>query len=208
MRYSVKKFLKVITSPRLAAALLNAQLRIRGRASVPLSVRLFGRIRIAGGGGVQFGDGVTLVGNIVPVEFVAHKGARIAIGDHTFINYGSSISAFELVTIGRHCFLGHYTFIIDNSEHDIRQHLKLPPSKPVVIEDHVWIASRVIILPGVRIGCHAVIGAGSVVTKDIPPYCVAVGNPARIVRSIVECGDVSGDRTAITHSSSSGMACE
>ncbi len=175
---------------------------------MPLSVRLFGQIRIAGGGGVQFGDGVTLVGNIVPVEFVAHKGARIAIGDHTFINYGSSISAFELVTIGRHCFLGHYTFIIDNSEHDIRQHLKLPPSKPVVIEDHVWIASRVIILPGVRIGCHAVIGAGSVVTKDIPPYCVAVGNPARIVRSIVECGDVSGDRTAITHSSSSGMACE
>ena len=144
----------------------------------------------------------------MPVEFVARKGARIVIGDHTFINYGSSISAFEMVMIGRHCFLGHYTFIIDNSEHDIRQHLMLPPSKPVVIEDHVWIASRVIILPGVRIGCHAVIGAGSVVTKDIPPYCVAVGNPARIVRSIVGRGDVSGDRAAITGSSGSGMACE
>ncbi len=186
MRYSLSSFLKVIKSPRQAGALLNAQLRIRGRASAPLSVRLLGRIRIAGGGNVRFGNGVTLSGNIVPLEFLAHNGARILVGDHTFINYGSSISAFELVTIGRHCFLGHYTFIIDNSEHDIRQHHMLPPSKPVVIEDHVWIGSRVIILPGVCIGHHAVIGAGSVVTKDIPPHCVAVGNPARIVRNIVE----------------------
>ncbi len=190
MTYSHKRFLKIIKSPRLAAALLNAQVRIRGRASVPLSLRLLGRIRIAGGGEVLFGKGITLVGNIVPVEFVAHNGARIVIGDHTFINYGTSISAFELVTIGRHCFLGHYTLIIDNSEHDVRQHLVLPPSKPVVIEDHVWIGSRVVILPGVRIGHHAVIGAGSVVTQDIPPHCVAVGNPARVIRSIVKCGDV------------------
>jgi maltose O-acetyltransferase len=147
-------------------------------------VRLRGRVRFAGGGDVVFGNGVSLTGNIAPIEFIAHSGARIVIGDHTFINYGSSISAFELITIGRHCLLGHYTFIIDNSEHDIRQHDLLPPSKPVVIEDHVWIGSRVIVLPGVHIGHHAVIGAGSVVTKDIPPLCVAAGNPARIIRSI------------------------
>src|SRR5271154_5601905 len=47
-----------------------------------------------------------------------------------------------------------------------------------------WIGSRVFILPGVHIGHHAVIGAGSVVTKDVPPHCVAVGNPARVVRSV------------------------
>jgi acetyltransferase-like isoleucine patch superfamily enzyme len=47
----------------------------------------------------------------VPIEFVSHTGARIIVGDRTFINYGSSISAHELVTIGRHCLLGHYTFI-------------------------------------------------------------------------------------------------
>jgi acetyltransferase-like isoleucine patch superfamily enzyme len=178
------KFLKVVSSPSQVSALLNAQLRIRGRASVPFSVRLRGRIRIAGGGNVEFGNGITLIGNIVPVEFIAHGDARIVIGDHTFINYGSSISAHELVTIGCHCLLGHYCLIIDNNEHDIRQHLVLPPSKPVVIEDHVWVGSRVLILPGVRIGHHAVIGGGSVVTSDIPPHCVAAGNPARIVRSL------------------------
>jgi acetyltransferase-like isoleucine patch superfamily enzyme len=187
------KFLKVVRSPRLAKSLLNAQLRIRGRASVPLSVRLRGRIRIAGGGHVVFGDGVTLIGNVVPVEFVAHPGARIVVGDNTFVNYGSSISAHELVTIGHNCLLGHYTFITDNNEHDIKQHNSLPPSKPVVIEDHVWIGARVLILPGVHIGHHAVIGAGSVVTNNIPPNCVAVGNPARIVRSIVGSSDIPGD---------------
>ncbi len=184
MKYSFSKFLKIVRRPSLAVPLLNAQLRMRGNVRLPLSVRLLGRVRIAGGGDVVFGNGVSLTGNIVPVEFVAHRGARIVIGDYTFINYGSSISAFELVTIGRHCLLGHYTFIIDNSEHDVRQHNMLPPSKPVVIEDHVWIGSRVIVLPGVHIGHHAVIGAGSVVTKDIPPLCVAAGNPARIIRSI------------------------
>lgn len=184
MKYSFSKFLKIVRRPSLAVPLLNAQLRMRGNVRLPLSVRLLGRVQIAGGGDVVFGNGVSLTGNIVPVEFVAHRGARIVIGDYTFINYGSSISAFELVTIGRHCLLGHYTFIIDNSEHDVRQHNMLPPSKPVVIEDHVWIGSRVIVLPGVHIGHHAVIGAGSVVTKDIPPLCVAAGNPARIIRSI------------------------
>jgi acetyltransferase-like isoleucine patch superfamily enzyme len=181
----LNKLLKVVRSPRLATSLLNAQLRIRGRASVPLSVRLRGRIRIAGGGHVVLGDGVILIGNVVPVEFVAHHGARIVVGDHTFINYGSSISAHELVTIGHHCLLGHYTFITDNNEHDIRRHNVLPPSKPIVIEDHVWIGTHVLILPGVHIGHHAVIGAGSVVTNNIPPSCVAVGNPARVVRSLV-----------------------
>ena len=182
----LKKIIKVIRDPYLAAALLNAQLRIRGRARAPLSVRLYGRIRIAGRGEVVFGEGITLVGTVAPLEFVAHEGARIVVGDNTFINYGSSVSAHELVTIGRHCLLGHYTLILDNNEHDIRVHSVTPPSNPVVIEDHVWIGSRVSILPGVRIGHHAVIGLGSVVTKDIPPHCVAVGNPARVVRDLIE----------------------
>jgi maltose O-acetyltransferase len=60
----------------------------------------------------------------------------------------------------------------------------LPPSAPVVIEHHVWIGARVIILPGVHIGHHAAVGAGSVVTTSIPPYSLAVGNPARIIRRL------------------------
>jgi acetyltransferase-like isoleucine patch superfamily enzyme len=181
---STRKIMKVIKDPRLAAALLNAQLRMRRRASVPLSVRLKGKVRISGDGRLVLGNGIILIGNVVPIEFVSHKGACVTIGDHTFINYGSSISARELVSIGRHCLLGHYTLILDNQEHDLHQHRMLPPSEPVVIEDHVWIGSRVCILPGVRVGHHSAVGAGSVVTSNIPAHCLAVGNPARVVRSI------------------------
>jgi maltose O-acetyltransferase len=145
-------------------------------------VRLTGRILLSGDGDVEFGQGVTLVGNVVPIEFVSHTGARISIGDHTFINYGSSISAHEQVKIGCHCLLGHYSLILDNNEHGVEQRGVAPPSAPVIIEDHVWIGSRVIILPGVLVGRHSVVGAGSVVTKDIPANCLAAGNPARFVR--------------------------
>jgi maltose O-acetyltransferase len=174
---TLRKLLKVVRDPRLAAALLNAQIRIRGRTNVPLSVRLTGKIRVSGEGRLVLGNGITLAGNVVPIEFVSHKGSCITIGDHTFINYGSSISAHKLVTIGCHCLLGHYTFILDNNERDLQQHRMLPPSEPVVIEDYVWIGSCACILPGVRVGYHSAIGAGSVVTTDVPPYCLVAGNP-------------------------------
>ena len=54
---------------------------------------------------------------------------------------------------------------------------------PVVIEDDVWVGARVIVLPGIRIGKGSVIGAGAIVTKDVPPFSICVGNPARIIRS-------------------------
>jgi acetyltransferase-like isoleucine patch superfamily enzyme len=191
---SARKILKVLRSPRLAAALFNAQLNIRGKAQIPLSVRLVGRIHLRTCGDIEFGNGVTLVGDVVPLEFVAHKGARILVGDHTFINYGTSIAAHKQIEIGRHCLLGHHLLIVDRNEHGVEQREVAPPAAPVIIEDHVWIGSHVIILPGVHIGRHAAIGAGSVVTRDIPANCLAVGNPARVVRQfdIGDAGNIEG----------------
>lgn len=166
--------------------ILNAQLRLRGKTKVPFSVRLRGRIQASGCGPVLFGEGVSLSGTVVPIELDTYDSGRIEIGNHTFINYGSSIAARSLVKIGPYCHLGHYTFVMDNDQHDIVRHTDLPQSKPVVIEDHVWIGSKVVILPGVRIGSRAVIGAGSIVTNDIPPRCVAAGNPARVLRHLTE----------------------
>jgi acetyltransferase-like isoleucine patch superfamily enzyme len=178
----IRKLPKALREPREAAALVNAQLRIRGKARVPLSVRLIGRIHLRADGDVKFGQGVTLVGDVVPIEFVSYKDSHISIGDHTFMNYGSSITAYKQVKVGRHCFLGHHVLIIDRNEHGIEQREVAPPAAPVIIEDHAWIGAHAIILPGVCIGRHAAIGAGSVVTRDIPANCLAVGNPARVVR--------------------------
>jgi acetyltransferase-like isoleucine patch superfamily enzyme len=165
-------------------SIINAQLRLRGIVKTPLSVRLRGRTVVSGRGDVLLGEGVSLVGTVVPIELATNSSGRIEIGHYTFINFGSSIAARSSVKIGSHCHLGHYTFVMDNGQHDVIIHSNLPPSKPVIIEDHVWIGSKVIILPGVRIGSHAVIGAGSIVTKDIPARCVAAGNPARVLRHL------------------------
>jgi acetyltransferase-like isoleucine patch superfamily enzyme len=179
-----RKIKKIVRSPLSAVPHLNAQFRIRGRARAPLSVRLVGRIHLSGPGDVGFGHGVALVGNVIPLEFAAYEGARISVGDHTFINYGTSITAYEQVTIGRHCLLGHHVIIVDKSAHGGEQRELARSPAPVIVEDEVWIGSHAIILPGVRIGRHAAIGAGSVVTKDVPAYCMAVGNPARVVRQL------------------------
>jgi acetyltransferase-like isoleucine patch superfamily enzyme len=166
--------------------IVNAQLRLPRRARARLSVRLRGRVHFSGNGELVLGDGVSFNGSLVPVELVTYDSGRIEIGSRTFINYGSSIAARASVKIGSHCLLGHYTFVMDNDQHDAIRHSELPQSGPVVIEDHVWIGSKAVILPGVRIGSRAVIGAGSVVTKDIPPRCVAAGNPARVLRHLTE----------------------
>jgi acetyltransferase-like isoleucine patch superfamily enzyme len=180
----VRRILKVLGSPRLAAALINAQLSTLGRAQAPMSVRLYGRIYLKGSGNVRFGDAVCILADVIPVEIVSHKGSNITIGDRTFVNYGASITAHESVTIGRDCLLGHNLRVVDRQEHGVEQRLIVPPAAPVTIEDHVWIGANVIILPGVHIGRRSTIGAGSVVTRNIPPDCIAVGNPARVQRKL------------------------
>jgi acetyltransferase-like isoleucine patch superfamily enzyme len=166
--------------------IMNAQLRLRGKVKAPISVRLRGRVQLSGCGEVVLGEGVSFNGTVVPIELVTYTSGRIEIGDRTFINYGSSIAARASVKIGSYCHLGHYTFVMDNDQHDVVRHTELPQSDPVIIEDHVWIGSKAVILPGVRIGSRAVIGAGSIVTKDVPPRCVAAGNPARVLRHLTE----------------------
>ena len=79
--------------------------------------------------------------------------------------------------------LGHHTFLLGNKEYGVELE-DVRPSPSFMIGDHVWISSHVMILPGVTIGHHAAVGAGSIVTKSIPPHCLAVGNPARVVRKL------------------------
>jgi maltose O-acetyltransferase len=114
-----------------------------------------------------------------------YTGWEIEIGDDSSLGVHCMIP-YDL-KVGKDVMMGPYVIIIgenhDYYRRDIPMRLqgykKFPP---VRIEDDVWIGARVIILPGITIGKGAIIGAGSVVTKDIPPYAICAGNPARVIR--------------------------
>jgi acetyltransferase-like isoleucine patch superfamily enzyme len=83
------------------------------------------------------------------------------------------------------CAIGSHAIIIDNDFfHRSGTAVGGPPSAPIILEENVWLGARVIVLRGVTIGAHSVSGAGSVVTRNIPPRSVAVGLPGRVVKSI------------------------
>lgn len=92
------------------------------------------------------------------------------------------IRAGALVTIGNNCSFSYRNMIITTT-HDFNNYSTVI-AKPIIIGNNVWITTNVIILPGVTIGDNTVIGAGSVVTKDIPSGVFAAGNPCKIIRSI------------------------
>ena len=174
---------RLLSTVRLAGQVLAARVYLRRCTRVGALTRLAGRPRVFNQGSILIGERVLIHSTTVPIELAAVSGGSIEIGDRSFLNYGVSISAFELVRIGQRCLLGTYVNILDNNWHDVVERWRTPPSRPVIIEDNVWLGNRVIVLPGVTIGHDAVVGAGAVVVKDIPPRSVAVGNPARVVKT-------------------------
>lgn len=100
----------------------------------------------------------------------------------SFINSDARIRVHERLTIGDGCAVSHGFVCMDGNAHAIDGHRT---TTPVEICDHVWIGTGVTVLPGVRIGEGAVVAAGAVVTKDVPPACLVAGVPARVVRENV-----------------------
>jgi acetyltransferase-like isoleucine patch superfamily enzyme len=167
----------------LGAGVLRAKWRLRGASHVG-DARLNGRVLVRNHGRMEVGDRVRLDGTTVRLEFICDQGAELLIGDGTFINYGTNVSALSSVRIGRNCAIGQYCIIMDNEYHVAGNITERPPSQPVVIEDDVWLGARVIVLPGAHIGRGSVIGANSLVKGCIPPYSVAAGSPAKVIRSL------------------------
>lgn len=115
-------------------------------------------------------------------------GATLRVGDDYGMT-GGAIVCEEAITIGNRVTVGANSIITDTDFHplDPEERFVNPlngKTAPVIIEDDVFIGMRVLILKGVRLGRGCVIGAGSVVTKDIPPHAIAAGNPARVVRKV------------------------
>ena len=168
---------------RRAWAALLARIYLRKCTRVGFGARTYGRPRIINEGTLAIGERLQLYSNTACTELAVGPGATLEIGDRCFINYGTSIGATGSVRIGNDCLIGTYVMILDNDFHDLKRRDVRPPSRPVLLEDEVWLANRVIVLPGVTIGRGAAVGAGSVVVRDVPPRSLAVGNPARVCKT-------------------------
>lgn len=139
------------------------------------------RIHAVKGSVVEVGRSVSFHPN-VEIDMLS-KGAHVKIGNRTFINRCSSIFCKDTVYIGDRCAISWNVTIMDNDFHYIDAN---DNSKPIYIGDDVWIGCHSLILKGVHIGNGAVIAAGSVVTKDVPPYSVVGGNPAKVIKTDVQ----------------------
>lgn len=122
-------------------------------------------------------------------SFSILPGCRVSINDKAklsiksgYMNYNSVIECFNCIEIGDHVVISEDVIIRDSNNHMMKS-IDYKLCAPIVIEDNVWIGMRSVVLPGVKIGEGAVIAAGAVVTKDVPPHTLVGGVPARIIRS-------------------------
>jgi acetyltransferase-like isoleucine patch superfamily enzyme len=171
-----KRFQKFSVKEHLAGWWFSREFDQHGILVVTGSIpfpRVINRGGTISAGNCQFYSGVRLeVGN----------NAEITIGNGTYINRNSLIVSERRVTIGKDCRLSWDVVIMDTDQHPLNS--KKVERKPVLIGDKSWIGCRSIILKGVTIGEGAVIAAGSTVTKDVPPYTVYGGSPARYIADV------------------------
>lgn len=168
----------------------NSTFKIRGKVVVKKSF-FFQK-----GGELVIGDFLTAnskfssnsVGLIQPIFFnISLPGSKIIIGENVGIS-GSTINAVSRIEIGNNVMIGSGCLISDTDSHSLDYKFRsvrgMASSKPIIIKDNVFIGARSIILKGVEIGEGAVIGAGSVVSKNVPPFTVFAGNPAVFIKNL------------------------
>jgi len=126
--------------------------------------------------------------SIIEPPFHCVYGENIYIGEHVFLNVSCAILDCNKVSIGNHVMIGPSVQLY-TAAHDIHAEARnqgWEVAKPINIADNVWIGGSAILLPGVKVGMNSVVGAGAVVTKDVPSNTIVAGNPARVIREIIQ----------------------
>ena len=165
--------------------------------TLPASSDLVGSVEIRGAGGlVQIGEDCLIEGTLVTET----PASRLSIGSNSYVGGGSVIDCVERIVIGSDVLISYGCILADSDSHNVHYEVRRDDLRawkdgrranwdhtetaPIELADGVWVGARAIILKGVTIGTGAVVGAGSVVTRDVPPATIVAGNPARVVRTI------------------------
>lgn len=173
---------KLVKAVRFGLSVGLAPLYLLACNQVGPGARTRGRPVISNGGRIEIGARILFGSMIEPARLSTGPRGKIEIGDDVIINYGSSISAKDLVKLGNRVRFGPYVTIDDD---DGEAGDRSGP-KPIVIGDDVWLATRVTLRKGAVIGAGSVIAAGSEVSGEIPPGVLAGGVPARVIRKLHE----------------------
>ncbi len=166
------------------------KLSVKG-VKVGRKLKVIGNFNVLGWyNNIHIGDNVDIHNNC---RFIVGRDGHISIGDRTSISYNTIINAgIGSIHIGKNTMLAGNCYVISN-DHNISESDSVRDSGHVVgdvrIGDNVWIGANVVVTKGVTIGDGAIIGAGSVVTKDIQPMMIAVGNPCREIKKRVLVND-------------------
>ena len=127
--------------------------------------------------------------SVILPRFVCDYGNQIFLGAHTFVNFDAVLLDCAPISIGDHVSVGPRAQLLTPlhpvDDHDARRQ-GWESALPIAVGDNVWLGAGVIVCPGVSIGANSVIGAGSVVTRNVEPHVLAVGNPCRVVRALPE----------------------
>lgn len=170
---------------RLAQPWGRVYYTLRLMARVPgmdVSVQCDGPVQVSGTGRIAIGSRCRLGGH---TELQTNEAGSIVLGSDIRINRGCTIVSYASVTIGDFAIIGEYVSIRDaNHGMSTKEPMRYQPhaSAPIRIGPDVWIGRGACILPGVTVGAGAVIGANSVVTRDIPERAIAAGMPAQVLR--------------------------
>jgi len=167
-------------------------------ASIGHGSKVSGRIeRRHAAAKICIGNGSLIAGTLVAET----EGSRLTIGNNVFIGGGTLVDCLADITIEDDVLISYQVLIMDSDNHSIRASERVEDLRrwrngiydwsrvkraPVRISSKAWIGARAIITKGVHVGEGAIVASGAVVTKDVPPYSIAAGNPAKIIRELRE----------------------
>lgn len=145
-------------------------------------VRAYGSVAVAAGGTVAIGQRTAIMQGS---EIAVSRGAKVEIGNDVYVGAYSNMRSSRRIKIGDNVHLAQFVSLV-GGQHSFIERDRLIREQPfeegdVVIEDDAWLGVGVAVLSGVTVGTGAVVGAGTIVTKDVAPYSIVVGNPARMV---------------------------
>ncbi len=176
--------------------------KARKQCSIGEDIHFIGRVSVLNSGNKEN----IIIGNhgYISASFQCLCGGKIKVGDHIYIGSGTVFQAKESIEIGDNVIISNDVLVVDNNSHptsptfrlemsscanymqDERWTWKYADSKPIRIEDNVWIGKNAVIMKGVTVGKGAIVALRAVVTHDVPPYAIVAGNPARVVKTIQE----------------------